>query len=264
MDRMVSTIVCSYTHNAICIDNDGNVFSFQDEIGEEKLLPTVIPSLKNIKSIALGDDLSVCLDYDGNVFTFGDNRKGQLGIGVDRNSLSHASTPQKVNLPFCKQVSCGFRFIICLSDDDTLYSFGHNNYGQLGLEDTLDYNSPQKIPSLQDIEFIECGAYHSFCKTFDNRIYSWGYDAFGQLGYSKSKNRPTLCSSLSDEIVKDIKCGLYHTLALTSNQEVFSCGSNSCGSLGTKSQNDFSTSFRKIPFISEITRRESNIRKNIK
>ena len=125
-----------------------------------------------------------------------------------------AYIPQKVNLPPCKHVSCGENFVICLTENGVLYSFGNNEEGQLGLgnNEELCY-SPQKIESLKDVEFIECGSAHAFCKTLSNEIYSWGYNHYGQLGHGDcdTQSQPKKCSSLSNEDFIDIKCGSFHT-----------------------------------------------------
>ena len=174
------TVVCSVLYTGF-ISKDGTVFScgccFDGEHGhDEKIIsnPTAIPTLKNIISISSGSQ-TVCLDNDGNVYTFGSNEYGKLGIGVDEDTLKFTHIPQKVNLPPCKQISCGYGFIICLTEDGLLCSFGDNNCGQLGLgskEET--FSSPQKIESLNNVEFIECGGCHTFCKTCNNEIFCWG------------------------------------------------------------------------------------------
>merc|ERR1712232_604458 len=93
--------------------------------GKTVLSPTIIPSLKHIKSVSVGTQHTVCLDHDGNVFSFGKNEYGQLGIGIDDtedtygdgvifeyNHSPEREIPQKLNLPPCKEISCGFNFTV--------------------------------------------------------------------------------------------------------------------------------------------------------
>ena len=103
--RTSSTIVCStyLTHSLSC---DDTMYSFGcSSTGahghEEECVfpPKIIPLLKNIKSISVGGAHAVCLDNDANIFTFGNNEWGQLGIGVDKDTVVSTHIPQKVNLP---------------------------------------------------------------------------------------------------------------------------------------------------------------------
>ena len=135
--RSVSNIVCSNDFT-VCINNDQNVVSFgwstKGAHGNEEynvFPPKIISSLNHIISISVGDGHCACLDNDGNIYTFGSNQYGQLGIGDE--DLSHTSIPQKVNLPPCTQISCGNNFTMCLSENGEVYSFGYNEYGQLGI-----------------------------------------------------------------------------------------------------------------------------------
>ena len=114
---------------------------------------------------------------NGNVYTFGNNGKGQLGIGADTDTLRYTHIPQKVEIPPCTKISSGDYFIICLDENELVYSFGNNDCGQLGLgNDQESFNSPQLVSSLKNVEFVECGQRHVFCKTLNNEIYCWGYN----------------------------------------------------------------------------------------
>ena len=254
-------MICGNNHT-FCINKEENVLAFgYSYIGVHGHEGTVvfskkIPSLTHIKSIVSMSYHSVCLDNDGNVYTFGSNYAGQLGIGVDKEELQFTHIPQKVNLPPCTQISCGNFFSICLSSDGVLYSFGDNRDGQLCLGNYQDsYNSPQKVTSLTDVEFVECGGFHVFCKTFNNEIFSWGDNRCGQLGLGNTDNQNTSVKlSLPNEDVIDIKCGLSHSLILTSKKEVLSCGSNEFGQFGRMAI-DYTT-FQKVLSLQEITRIE--------
>ena len=256
-NRSVSTIIGSSEYT-FSLSNEGNISSCgHSTLGihghkEATVFPfKIIPTVKNIKSIAMRYHC-VCLDEEGNVFTFGNNLYGQLGSKNLTKDYTHK--PQKVNLPPCKEVSCGDFFTICLSLDGLVYSFGDNYNGQLGLGSEENFNFPQQIESLKDVEFIECGGNFVFCKTQDHGVYCWGQNNYGSLGMGTRDDQksPVQCSSLSNETIIDIKCGYNHTLVLNSNQDVLSCGDNFLGQLGIEIDVDFASSFQKIENLSEI------------
>jgi X-linked retinitis pigmentosa GTPase regulator len=96
---------------------------------------------------------------DGEVYTFGDGAERQLGYD---NEGDDRYTPKRVNLPEkAIWVSYGFRFCAVVTQGGKLYTFGNNNYGQLGYpakEDEIDFLAPG-IP-----EGLEGGqvSYHAF------------------------------------------------------------------------------------------------------
>ena len=152
---------------------------------------------------------------------------------------------------------------MCLSDVGELYSFGCNRQGQLGLGHFEDSFSPQKITSLQDVEFAECGDYFVLCKTIGDDVFGWGINSYCQLGFElRDKiNSPIKCEGWPENVV-DIKCGDVHTLVLTQTQEVYSCGNNGCSQLGRITTVNNST-IQKIEELSQIIRIECGLSFNM-
>lgn len=64
------------------------------------------------------------------------------------------------------------------------YGFGRNQYGQLGLGDTVDRNIPTALATAYaKIEKLECSAESSYLVWAGlNSLYSWGRSDRGQLG----------------------------------------------------------------------------------
>ena len=264
--RVTSNIVGCETFT-LCVSNEGQVYSCgtnkHHSLGysadKPVTIPTVIPSLINIKAVSCGKFHSICLDIDGNVFSFGLNNWNQLGLGKDSTELHHIIEPQKVELPLIRAISCGQFSTICLTDDGFLYSFGRNHHGQLGLGIFNDgFNVPSKIDGLSDIEFVECGGYHVFCKTLNNEIYVWGNNELGELGIKNTKNQHTPVKNINvPNNIVDIKCGCFFTIVLTAQQEVFSCGDNTAGQLGQNNESlQCLSSLKQINSLSNIKRIE--------
>lgn len=54
-------------------------------------------------------------------------------------------------------VSCGWRHSLFIDTDGRLHSCGWNKYGQLGLADNLDCNTPRPVEHLSHVEVRTCG-----------------------------------------------------------------------------------------------------------
>ena len=277
VNRVLSTLVCSNFQDrdqiTISISSEREVLSFgKAPLGghghpEVNIFPPkVIPTLKDIVSIACGEEHSLFLDSSGNVYTAGCNGNGQLGFVKKKKKLSFAKSHQprytheihKVDIPTIKQISCGSKFNICVSEDGCVYSFGDNNAGQLGLDNVNTQFFPKKIESLNDVDFVECGSSFVICKTLNNEIFCWGNNFFGQFGNGTKTNKPSPLKTVGwpDDVV-DIKCGANHTLVLTLNQEVYSCGSNIDGQLGREIDDKSPAHvLRKIESLAEVSRIE--------
>ena len=257
--RSTPTLV-SGLYATFSISDDGNLYNMgyrfiQDHKEIVVCPPKVIPSLKNIISVATGESHVACVDIEGNVYTLGSNLWGQLGVERNYRVYGNILLPQRVALPPCKQVSCGHLFTICLTKDGLVYSFGYNVSGALGTGITETFcNTPQKLNPLKDVDFIECGAEYTFCMTTNNEIYSWGRNDDGQLGLSHREyaDTPNICLDLTNKSIVDIKCGHNHTLVLDSNQLVFSCGYKYYDA-----DADYSPVFQQIEGLSDIIRIET-------
>lgn len=72
----------------------------------------------------------------GQVFSWGQNRYGQLGLGIHGQSIS---TPQIIQslqgIPFA-QISAGGAHSFALTLSGAVFGWGRNKFGQLGLNDS--------------------------------------------------------------------------------------------------------------------------------
>ena len=76
----------------------------------------------------------------------------------------------------------GINFTIALKENGTVWSYGTNVYGQLGLGNNEEKVSPVKIENLQNIKQISVGYSHTLAVSETGEVYTWGAGAKGQLG----------------------------------------------------------------------------------
>lgn len=116
-----------------------------------------------------------------------------------------------------------------------VYSWGHNNCGQLGLGNTKSTTTPTKISGLSDVEQIVVNDNYSvYAITVNGDVYAWGYNKYGQLGIGSTKTmtKPVKISGLTNVINIIVKGD--SVFAFTSDDETFAWGNNTYGKLGIK------------------------------
>ena len=111
-----------------------------------------------------------------------------------------------------------------------MYSWGNNDYGQLGLGNFVDENTPHQILIYfkSKNKSVACGKNHTFVVTESDVIYGWGCNENGELGLGDYINRD-MPHKLPIENVKSVNCGKSYTMILTKQGELFSCGHNYWG-----------------------------------
>lgn len=126
------------------INEDYKAFSFgrnhSGQCGHNELRayskPELIEGLKHVNVIqaACGHNHTLFLTDTGAVFACGDFTKGQLGIRKN-SKRTIIQTPTRINYsgpPICK-IGCGGEFSVLLDIDGNLHTFGHPEFGQLGM-----------------------------------------------------------------------------------------------------------------------------------
>jgi len=79
------------------------------------------------------------------------------------------------------QVAAGKSHSIILDLNNNVWTFGRNNEGQLGLDDTTNRLIPTLIPHLK-AKWIAAGGNHSIIIDLEDNVWSFGINEYGQLG----------------------------------------------------------------------------------
>jgi RCC1 and BTB domain-containing protein len=183
-----------------------------------------------------GCEHTLAVTEDGKLVSFGYNYRGQLGHG---NTTSE-SVPKIVRTLEHKRVclvSCSYYHSVVACDSGELYTFGRNDFGQLGHGDTNDKKIPIRVEALDGevMASVACGQYHTIVSTTRGQVFTFGKNDYGQLGLESGENhrRPTLVrGTLEAEHCTLLRCGYYHTIVLCAGGRVFAFGRNDYGQLG--------------------------------
>jgi alpha-tubulin suppressor-like RCC1 family protein len=182
--------------NSILLAADGSVLTFGNanlgKLGNQQpygyvTSPTAIsiPSNKKIAAIATGTDNSILLGVDGTVYTFGYGSLGNLGNGLTSLSVNSATA---ITIPGNKKIvdiSVGNDHSILLADDNTVFTYGSAQNGQLGNGLTSpNVLSPEAItiPGNKTIVAISGGYQYSILLSKDNAVITFGAATSGKLG----------------------------------------------------------------------------------
>ncbi|KAB7503617.1 E3 ubiquitin-protein ligase MYCBP2 [Armadillidium nasatum] len=98
-----------------------------------------------------------------------------------------AISPARVQLPTTSpviQIACGLHHSIALCSNGDVYTWGSNNYGQLGTGDLIAYGCPKlvRLPPTLRITQVAAGSNHSVLLTSNGQIFTFGSYQKGQLG----------------------------------------------------------------------------------
>ena len=211
-------------------------------------IPTPINNITAPIAVVAGQSIFAAIDQAGILYTWGLNVDHALGRTTEQiNAL-----PGLVNgLPAIQEVAVGDNFMIALSREGEVFSFGSNSAGQLGLGHLRTVGTAERvlITASKDaastltasIKSIAVGATHVLALCREGNVYAWGSNQYGQLGHQRNRydSQPTLIQM--PEKITALAAGTHFSLALTESGHVYAWGWNGFGQLATNDTRPRST-----------------------
>ncbi len=194
--------------------------------------PTEVDVTNGALQVSAYNHHTCIIDNLRKVFCWGWNRDGQLGVGD--NSDLYVYTPTEVDFAGnAAQVRVGNYHTCLISDNEKLWCFGGNSYGQLGTGDNSNRNVPTAIVGANNAKEISSSSFAHTCM-IDNlgKLYCWGFNQYGQLGTGDyvDRNTPAEINLMNDAV--QISVGSGHTCIVDNNDKLFCWGQNSANELG--------------------------------
>ena len=223
------------TYGQLGLSNTTN-YSSPKQIGERTTWLTLAAGVYHNIAISSSN-----VNESGSLYCWGRNDFGQLGLG---NTTDYSSPKQVGSLSSWLRISGGdwstHAIRLNTSNSGSLWSWGRNNYGQLGLGNTTNYSSPKQVGILTTWSTISAGEYHIMAIK-SGSLWGWGRNNHGQLGlgnttdYSSPKQVGALTTWLT------VTAGTYFTLATKTDGTLWSWGDGSDGKLGLGNTTNYSS-----------------------
>jgi alpha-tubulin suppressor-like RCC1 family protein len=129
-------------------------------------------------------------------------------------------------------IAAGEKHTLVAGANGTLWVFGANDHGQLGLGDRTGRPIPTQVPSLVGVQEVAAGGGHSLALTSGGSVWSWGDNSNGQLGLGDDVTRVTPVRLPGLTGIVGIAVGESHSLAWRADGALYVWGANQDGQLG--------------------------------
>lgn len=186
------------------------------------------------RQVSGGQTSTLALRSNGDAYAWGRNEHGQLGLG----DVTPRSSPVAVlgGLKFTTVLMGSGSASYGLTQDGSLYAWGNNQSGQLGLGDVTPRSSPVAV--LGGLKFRTIAANgatvlgSAYGVTHNGTLYAWGANDFGQLGDGTVTPRSSPVAVLGGLKFRTVNANGRSIIGLSTVGTAYAWGRNTNGQLG--------------------------------
>ncbi len=216
-------------------------------------------SIGSSSPIAMGMKHTCAVMSNRSLSCWGYNMHGQLGLGL--GAWAEVNAPQPIDFGFDEKVwsiAADGHQTCAIMDNGSLWCWGLNTKGQLGIGSTEKKFTPQAVDLglNRSATAVTIGNSHTCAITNDSTVLCWGWNNFGQLGINTSSS-----SELSPQEVHlpqgltpiSLAAGNAHTCSVMSNGSLWCWGLNNFGQNGLGQSIASSPYPQHVPFPEDST-----------
>jgi alpha-tubulin suppressor-like RCC1 family protein len=198
--------------------------------------PVQVGTLTNWSQVSSGKQFTLATKTDGTLWSWGRNNYGQLGQNIATGTF-RSSPVQVGSLTNWSNIAAGSYHALAIKTDGTLWTWGNNGNGQLGLGDGYGANrsSPVQVGALTNWAVVAGGGVHSLAVKTDGTLWTWGQNGSGRLGQNNTvyRSSPVQVGALTNWAT--VMGGSEFSAAVKTNGTLWSWGRNNNGQLGLNS-----------------------------
>ncbi len=196
------------------LKNDGTIWGWglntggllADNTVMTRSVPTQLNADTDWASIHVGAAHILALKTNGTLWSWGGGEYGQTGDGLSPSL--YRSYPRQVGTDTWSKVFAGWKVSFGIKPDGTLWAWGLNDVGQLGIGNTTNQFTPVQVGTDTNwVDVVSGGAGNdqvTIATKSDGTVWVWGDNQVGQYGNGTVGNpvyvptlMPGLCATLS-------------------------------------------------------------------
>ena len=187
----------------------------------------------NIVQIACGGKFSLALDADGQLWGWGDNEHFELSP----EKQTRITAPTKIDtgdIDIAYIDACGGSIVI-LDTEGTLWTWGRNDFHQLGYDTKGKPTSePRAVPLPLPVTYVAAYSSQTYAILEDGSLWSWGNNSYGQLGqgFRSSASEGVLPGKCWDSDVVLVQGGSLFCVAMLEDGTILTAGISKFGQQG--------------------------------
>ena len=237
--------------HSVALKIDGTLWVWGENFGSKQLggatsstsvsSPIQLGSDTDWAKISAGDYHTLAIKTNGTLWGWGNNTYGELGIG----NLTTPNSPVQVGSgptgPWVN-IATGRRFSLAVQNNGTLWAWGRNNAGNLGIGTASGARQsvPIQVGAMTDWDKVDCGRYHSVAIKSNKTLWTWGLGLSGQLGNGTLTNTSSPIQIGSDTWLY-ASAGRFHTLGTRTDGTLWGWGGRNSGVLAMDDGGSYSS-----------------------
>lgn len=176
-------------YHVLALKSDSTVWAWGDnvsgQIGDgstiDRTSPVQVAGLSQVVKISAGRFFSLAVKSDGTVWTWGENLYGQLGNGSNVDSPIPLQVTGLSGITSAIVATGAFHCMV-EKNDNTVWAWGRNTYGNLGNNTVAHSSVPVQMQGMSDVGGLAAGTNFSLLFKDDGTFWGCGRNASGQLG----------------------------------------------------------------------------------